>query len=105
MVIDRVAAKQAEMDAGHCKAEFVDQLCPKCWESGQECPYVPARQEVAPPRTMYVACGIKEVAARRWWPAYELGTYRWIWQARFVCWIHRNTPLTYCGETWIEERP
>jgi hypothetical protein len=51
----------------------------------------------------YAACGIKEVRARRWWPAYELGTYHWIWQARLRCWLHRKLSFSV-GETWIEER-
>jgi hypothetical protein len=55
----------------------------------------------------YAACGIKEVRARRWWPAYELGTYRWIWQARLrirLHWFANWCGLNQCGETWIEVR-
>jgi len=43
--MDRVAIKQKAMDSGKCGAEYVDQLCQKCWESNRECPYVPKRED------------------------------------------------------------
>lgn len=52
----------------------------------------------------YAACAIREVRARRWWPAYEIGQYNRRWQAVFMCWWHFYTS-DYIGETWIELRP
>lgn len=44
----RAEAKEAVMRNGLCNAEYVDQLCERCWKSGREsCPYVPKLERQA----------------------------------------------------------
>lgn len=43
MFVDRVTIKEDAMRHGYCAAEYVDQLCERCYENGQQCPYVPSR--------------------------------------------------------------
>lgn len=44
--MDRVAIKELAMSRGYCKAEYVDQLCERCSNTGQQCSYVPERTTV-----------------------------------------------------------
>jgi hypothetical protein len=53
----------------------------------------------------YKARGIDEVQGWQLFPTYELGTYRWLWQAKLLAWLHlkaQRLGLNKWGETWIE---